>query len=266
MSTAPLTASFPIIRGEMGMRFASRLRQDSMAAEVNLPIVIGASLVDSINPCAFGVLIFLMAYLFKTSHDKKKMLINGMVYILAVFITYFVAGLLLLSIIQKLGAFSVWAYKVIGVFIILAGIVEIKDYFFYGKGFSLTIIPGYSEKIKEMTHRLTPKTMKSYWHSTAISFVLGIFVSLVELPCTGAVYLAVLTMMSQQGFTLVNLSYLILYNVIFVLPLFVIVVLVFKGVSSSAAEMWRENNKELMRLAVGILLIGMGIFMLWSIT
>jgi cytochrome c biogenesis protein CcdA len=235
-------------------------------AEVNLPIVIGASLVDSINPCAFGVLIFLLAYLFKTSHDKRKMLINGIVYIIAVYITYFVAGLLLLSVIQKLGQFSVWAYKIIGVFVILAGIVEIKDYFFYGKWFSLTIIPGYSEKIKEFAHKMTPKTMKSYWHSTVISFLLGIFVSLVELPCTGAVYLAVLTMMSQQGFSLLNMMYLVLYNAIFVLPLFVIVVLVFKGVTSSAAEMWREKHKDLMRLVVGIVLIGMGVLMLWSVS
>ncbi len=234
-------------------------------ATVNLPIIIGAALVDSINPCAFGVLIFLLAYLFKTSHDKKKMLVIGLVYIFAVFITYFVAGILLLSIIQKLGQFSVWAYKIIGAVIILAGIIEIKDYFFYGKGFSLAIIPGYAEKIKKFTYKMTAKTMKSYWHSVSISFILGVFVSLVELPCTGAVYLAALTMMSQQGMSPVNILYLVIYNIIFVLPLFVILILVFKGVTSSAAEMWREKHKELMRLAVGLLLIIMGVFMLWSV-
>jgi len=230
--------------------------------EVNLPLIIGASLIDGINPCAFGVLIFLLAYLFKTSHNSKKMLVNGIVYIVAVFLTYLAAGLILMPIIKTLGQISVWSYRIIGGLIILAGLVEIKDFFWYGKWFSLAIIPGYAEKIKKFSHKMTPKTMKSYWHSIGISFVLGVFVALVELPCTGAVYLAVLTLMSQSGLTLSNLNFLLLYNFIFVLPLFIILGLVYKGMSSETVELWREKHKSLMRLVVGLLLIGMGVWMI----
>lgn len=233
--------------------------------EVTLPIVVGAALVDSINPCAFGVMIFLLAFLFKTSHNRKMMLVNGLIYILAVFITYFIAGLLLLSVIQKLGSFSVWAYKLIGVVIVIAGLIEIKDFFFPGKGFSLAIMPGYAKKIKEYTNKLTPSTLTSYWKSGAISFGLGIFVSLVELPCTGAVYLAVLTLMSAQGFSIANLSYLVLYNIIFVLPLVIILLLVFKGVTSASAEAWRKKHRGVMRLVTGLVLLAMGFYMLWSV-
>ncbi len=233
--------------------------------EVNLPLIIGASLIDGINPCAFGVLIFLLAYLFKTSRDSKKMLVNGIVYIIAVFLTYLAAGLILMPIIKALGQISIWSYRIIGSFIIIAGLVEIKDFFWYGKGFSLAIIPGYAEKIKVFSHKMTPKTLKSYWHSLGISFVLGVFVALVELPCTGAVYLAVLTLMSQSGLTLSNLNFLMLYNFIFVLPLFVILVLVYKGMSSATVELWREKHKSLMRLVVGLLLVGMGIWMIWYV-
>jgi len=110
-------------------------------SDINLPIIIGASLIDGINPCAFGVLIFLLAYLAKTTKKKSKMLVNGFVYIFAVFLTYLFAGLLLLPIIQSLGSFSVYSYVVLAVIVVIAGLLEIKDYFWYGKGFSLSIFP-----------------------------------------------------------------------------------------------------------------------------
>ncbi len=62
----------------------------------SITILLGAAVIDSINPCAFGVLLFLLAYLAKTSKNKVKMLIHGLTYIAAVFITYFLAGLILL--------------------------------------------------------------------------------------------------------------------------------------------------------------------------
>ena len=64
-------------------------------ADVNLPLIIGASAIDSINPCAFGVLIFLLAYLGQKFKDKKLIFKNGMIYIFGVFITYLIAGVLL---------------------------------------------------------------------------------------------------------------------------------------------------------------------------
>src|SRR5574342_388202 len=117
-------------------------------ADISLPIVVGAALIDGINPCAFGVLIFMLAYLAKTA-KKSKMLVNGLVYILFVFITYLVCGLILLPIIRKLAGFSVVSYYAIAGVIIIAGLLEIKDYFWYGKGFSLTIFPSEAQRIKK---------------------------------------------------------------------------------------------------------------------
>lgn len=223
--------------------------------EVNLPLVIGAAVVDSINPCAFGVLIFLLAYLSKTAHSKTRMLVNGLVYILAVFITYLAAGLLLLPIIQKLGSFSVVAYAVLGVVILAAGLLELKDVFFAGRGFSLTIMPSNAERIKRYVKRVSEKT------STA--FFMGVFVAIVELPCTGAVYLAVLALMALAGATMQHVSFLILYNLIFVLPLIAILLGVVHGISTKKFEVWRQHHKNLMRIATGVLLIGLGLWMIF---
>ncbi len=223
-------------------------------AEVNIPLIIGAAAVDAINPCAFGVLIFLLAYLTKTFKERGKILVNGLVYISAVFITYLLAGLLILPIIQQLGRFSVISYIVLAAIIIVAGLLEIKDYFWYGLGPSLMIFPKEAERIKVYVKRVSGKL------STA--FFLGAFVALVELPCTGAVYLAVLSLMSLSGLTISNFTLLVLYNLIFILPLIVILFAVFKGASIKKLESWRLKHRGLMRLSLGLVLILLGIWMI----
>jgi len=226
-------------------------------SDINLPIIIGASLIDGINPCAFGVLIFLLAYLAKTTKKKSKMLVNGFVYIFAVFLTYLFAGLLLLPIIQSLGSFSVYSYVVLAVIVVIAGLLEIKDYFWYGKGFSLSIFPSEAERIK--------KYVSSVSGNPLTAFALGVFVALVELPCTGAVYLAVLALMSFTGVTVSNILFLVIYNVIFVIPLVVILLLVYRQSSTVKFERWRQKHKALMRLATGLVLLALGLWMIFTI-
>ncbi|MEM3154878.1 MAG: cytochrome c biogenesis CcdA family protein [Candidatus Woesearchaeota archaeon] len=222
-------------------------------SEISLPIIVGAALIDGINPCAFGVLIFMLAYLAKTA-KRSKMLVNGLIYILFVFITYLVCGLILLPIIRKLAAFSVASYYVIASAVILAGLLEIKDYFWYGKGPSLAIFPSEAARIK--------KYVKHVGGSGWTAAFLGTFVALVELPCTGAVYLAVLALMSLSGVTLGNVTFLVIYNLIFVVPLIIILFLVYRGIHWKHFEEWRQRHKGLMRLFTGILLIVLGIWMI----
>jgi cytochrome c biogenesis protein CcdA len=222
--------------------------------EINLPLIVGAALIDSINPCAFGVLIFLLAYLAKTVKSPHKMLLNGTIYIAAVFITYLVAGLLLLEALRALGKASAIAYIIIGVLVILAGLIEIKDFFWYGKGFSLAIFPSEAARIKKYAKHIGCK-----WYT---AFLLGVFVALVELPCTGAVYLAVLTLMTQAGVTAGHVTFLIVYNIIFVLPLWLILWCVYKGVHLKHFDEFRQKHKGLMRLATGILLLVLGSWMI----
>lgn len=222
-------------------------------SEISLPIVIGAALIDGINPCAFGVLIFMLAYLARTA-SKTKMLLNGLIYIFFVFLTYLACGLLLLPIIRSLAGFSVVSYYAIAAIVGIAGLLEIKDYFWYGKGFSLTIIPSEAERIKVYVKKVGDK-----WYTSAF---LGTFVALVELPCTGAVYLAVLALMSLSGVTVGNVTFLVIYNLIFVLPLVFILIMVYKGIHWKSFEAWRQKHKGLMRLFTGVLLLVLSIWMI----
>lgn len=224
------------------------------ATMLTIPILVGAALVDSINPCAFGVLIFLLTYLFKAVPDRRRIFAHGIAYITGVFLTYLIAGLILLPFLQQFGRTASAVYLVLAACLIIFGLLEIKDFFWYGKGPSLSILPNAARRIEYYTQKVN--------RNIAVSFFLGIFVALVELPCTGAVYLGVLALFSISGIQINTLLMLIMYNLIFVLPLIVILYFTFQGMQATALESWRKKYRRHMRLAIGLLLVAMGWWML----
>lgn len=221
-----------------------------MGIESGLPTILTVILtaaVDSINPCAIGVLILMMSVIIAGGGTIKRMVFLGFVYVGAVMAVYLAAGLGLVYFFTKI-PLVLTEYLSIGValFVVLAGILEIKDYFWYGRGFSLAIPAVAVKKIHDFASHTT------IW---GIAF-LGAFVSAVELPCTGAPYLAIITILSQyfdfQAFLL-----LVLYNVVFVSPLIIILLLVASGKKIQEIKMWKQDNKGSMRLAIGVLLIAL---------
>ena len=235
-----------------------------MVAEVNLGVLIVAAAADSINPCVFGVLIFLVAYMTRVFKSSKRMLIGGFVYISSVYISYFLLGLGILAFVQSVDV-AITFYWVAAFVAILAGILEIKDYFWYGKGFSLQILPGGSERIKMYTKQIAKLEKKHPIVSLIVAFFLGFFVVLIELPCTGAPYFAILGLLSQGQFV-DAIPLLLLYNLIFILPLFIIIGLAYAGTSVKSLRSWREEHRGLMRLGIGIFLILLGLYMLYTVS
>jgi cytochrome c biogenesis protein CcdA len=228
-----------------------------MVSEISLPtlpVVIATALVDSINPCAIGVLVLLIATLLGLSKNKKKMIFTGLIYIAAVFVTYLLAGFGLLAFIQKFNISEQLSW-IVGILVIILGLIEMKDFFWYGKGITLSIPARRAEQIKKMMRKV----------SIPGSIVLGIFVAAVELPCTGGPYLAITTLLAKIGFTMQVFWLLILYNFIFVLPLLVILGLVGFGVSASAIKEWKNKQKKWMRLFIGLIMVALGILLiLWA--
>tara|TARA_Y100000310_G_C20606724_1_gene775883 strand:+ start:655 stop:1362 length:708 start_codon:yes stop_codon:yes gene_type:complete len=234
-----------------------------MVEQLTLGIVVAAALADSINPCVFGVLIFLLAYMTTVFKNKKKMLLAGLIYVVAVYLTYLVIGLGLLTLSYSSGLSKPF-YWVAAIVAILAGLFEIKDFFWYGKGFSLQIIPGSAEKIKKYSKSIKGLEKKHPIFSLAIAAFLGFFVVLVELPCTGAPYLAVIGLLSTGDYAS-GVPLLLLYNLIFVLPLIVIIGLVYCGHTSKMLEKWRKKHRGVMRLGIGLFLIALGVYMIQTI-
>src|SRR3990167_5549286 len=99
-----------------------------MVEQLTLGIIIAAALADSINPCVFGVLIFLLAYMTAVFKNKAKMLLAGLIYVTAVYSTYFLLGIGIFTLAYTAGIAKPF-YWFAAIFAILAGLLEIKDYF-----------------------------------------------------------------------------------------------------------------------------------------
>lgn len=223
--------------------------QEKDSNSVTFWSVIIAGIIDSVNPCAFGVLIFLMASLLKMGSSKRA-LRAGLIYSFVVFVVYFSIGLILYKVIDLFSATPYFYYFYISVaaMIFLLGIVQLKDVFFYGKGFTLKI----SSKVKPLIENFMSK-------GTLVSIIiLGILVSLFELPCTGEIYIGILTLMSVHN--AFGYLYLVIYNIIFVLPLIILTYLIYKGTSTEKLQGWTVSNRKYMKLVSGLLLIGLATY------
>lgn len=222
-----------------------------LAVDAGLPqigTVLVTALIDSINPCAIGVMILLVSLMIANANLKKKMLFYGGLYILAIFITYLLAGLGLIAFFQVIPLWvSEYIAIIVGTIIVAGGIIEVKDFFWYGQGISLSIPAERAKQIKKMLEDI------SAW---GVIF-LGAFVAAVELPCTGGPYLAIILLLSQN-FNFTAFLLLILYNIIFVLPLVVILVAVMLGTKVQNLAKWKNASRAHMRLAIGITLIILG--------
>lgn len=209
-----------------------------------------AGLADGINPCAISVMILLLAAL-STRTSRTQVLLSGLLYTVAVFTLYILAGLGLLSIIQVTGLewwFSVFA----GIVAIVAGLIVFADVFRNKDTVTLGIPESRKEGIKTVIDKA----------SLPAAFVLGIMVGLFELPCTGGIYIAILGLLSSEMTFYEGLPYLVLYNLMFIVPLVIIIFAVAFGLSPETVDKWRDSNKRLLRIFIGTILLAMGIYLI----
>lgn len=221
--------------------------------DLTLPAIVIAAIIDSINPCAFAVLIFLLAYLTSLG-ERRRILKVGVTYIATVFIVYFVAGLGLLTVVQQLGYTGI-VFTIAAVIAILAGLINIAEVLLKREIFTLAIPVSKKAAIDEYVKRA----------SVPSAIILGAVVSMVELPCTGGVYLAILGLIGDRMTLIEGIPYLLLYNLIFVLPLILILLVVYWGGTPERMEAYRAGSRRWVRLLIGIMMVALGAAMLLGI-
>lgn len=235
-------------------------------AELTIPILLGAALVDSINPCVIGVLVFLLGYITRVIKSSKMMLFISIIYTLVVYVTYLALGLGILNFVK--GALPIEAtemfYIFAGVIAAIAGVLEMKDFFWYGRGVSLQIFPSTAKRLKYYTKKFVQVSRKSMLFSVLFASGLGVFVVLIELPCTGAPYLAVIGMLSVGSYS-EAVPLLMLYNLVFIMPLLVVISLAYLGHSLQKMQKWKQKHKKWMRLFMGMFLLGLAAYMFYTI-
>jgi len=216
-----------------------------------LPLVSIAALIDSINPCAFSILLLTIAFLFSIGQSRRGIMKIGGAYILGIFVVYILIGL---GILQTLHLFNTphFMAKVGASLLIAWGLLEIIGELF--PAFPIKL------RIPHVAHAKIAILMEKASLPTA--FLLGALVGVCEFPCTGGPYLMVLGLLHDTATYTRGLAYLILYNVIFVSPLFIIL-----GIASNAGLLekvrnWKKENTYNMRLWTGIAMIALGIITL----
>lgn len=225
----------------------------SDSTQLTIPLVIVAGLVDGINPCAFSVLVFLLVSIMAIG-SKRRVLEVGIVYIGAVFTFYFLSGLGLFALVQISGFSRIFAL-IAATVAFVAGAIMIKDALTGGSG-SWLVIP--ESKKDTITRYAKEATLPA-------AFVLGILVGMFELPCTGGIYLAIISLISQKMTMMAGLPLLVLYNILFVLPLIIILAIVYFGLPPERIESWRTENRVIVRLGMGCLMIAIGIVVLFTV-
>ena len=143
---------------------------------------------------------------------------------------------------------------VIGVLAILIGLFNIKDYFWYGKGFLMEVPMSWRTKLKSLIHSIT---------NPVGAFFIGIVISLFLLPCTSGPYIVITSMLGHSETFFHAFVLLVLYNLVFILPMVLIVIGVSFGMDVSRAEEVRQKNLQRLHLIAGVIMLLMGIAILF---
>ena len=212
-----------------------------------LPLVVVAALIDSINPCAFSILILTIAFLFSIGKLRSSVLEIGSAYILGIFLVYTLIGL---GILQALHIFNTphFMANVGAVLLIALGLINITN----------QLVPAFPIKLRiphAAHHRMAELMEKG---SLPSAFVLGGLVGLCEFPCTGGPYLMVLGLLHDQTTHTAGLAYLMLYNVLFILPLVIILLIAGEKTLVEKLQAWKQRETGTMRFGGGIAMIALG--------
>jgi len=213
--------------------------------------------VDGVNPCSIWVLTMLLAITLHTG-SRKKVAIIGIIFLTVTAIIYalFIAGLFtVLSVISFIG----WIQVVVAVIALFFGLVNLKDYFWYKEGFSLTISdkkkPGLFQKMRNLMD-----ASQSIWALAGATVVMAAGVSLVEFSCTaGFPVLWTNLLISQDVTGNLFIALLILYMLIYQLDELVIY---FASVFTLKASRMEEKHGRILKLIGGSLMLVLSAVML----
>ncbi len=216
-----------------------------------LPAVIITGLVDSVNPCAFAVILLLLAFLFTLRRSRKRILQLGFIYVGMIFIVYFAIGLGILRAV-RLSADPHFVARIGAWLLIALGGVNLIEHFFPNFPIKLHMPKIAGAKTHELIKRSTvPATVGA-----------GFLVGLCTFPCSGGIYVSVITLLNAKTTLAWGVTYLALYNVMFVVPLIAILVAVGNKSSAKTWASWERRHALKIRLWYGFIMIGLGAAML----
>jgi hypothetical protein len=237
------------------------LSGETVETKLTLPKVLSLAVVDAVNPCALAVLtLMLMAILAFAPKKRKNILLAGLAFTFSVFVIYLFYGLVIIrffQLIQALTSLRLWLYKALGGVAIILGILNLRDFLQYRPGSLLTEMPMFMRpRMKELMFKVT---------SPKGAFVVGALVTIFLLPCTIGPYVICGGLLCTLDL-IKTVPWLLLYNLIFVLPMLAITVACYIGFTTvEDVSGWREKNIKYLHLAAGLIILVLGIAIIFGL-
>ncbi len=233
--------------------------------------VIAAGLLDGLNPCAFGAIIFFITFLTVVKRKRREIFWVGVSFTLSVFFTYLLVGAGFLRFLQALPflqTFARWVYIITGVLVVVLGIISIYDFFRSLKGNYGDMLLQLPDNLKSRIHNvIIAENQPRAQRNTVIAAIsTGFLVSVLELACTGQVYLpTIIYVMGAPGLKAKAYLFLTLYNLMFIVPLAVVFAVVFFGTTSEQLTKFLKKNTPIIKLLTACIFFTMAFFMLRTI-
>jgi thiol-disulfide isomerase/thioredoxin/glutaredoxin len=230
--------------------------------------VLGAGLIDGLNPCAFATLVFFISYLAFTGRRGRDILFVGVSFALGVFITYLLVGVGLLRVVQSLGIFTSlgrWVYLITALLCAALAAFTFRDFFKARKGQASEMTLKLPMGIRRRINRVIRENAQVRAF-VAVAFVTGFVVSLLELACTGQVYLpTIMFVMSVPELAARAFFYLLLYCIMFIVPLVVVFGLSYVGTTSDQLGQFVSRHTSTIKLLTGLVFVGLALWMTWTL-
>ncbi len=220
--------------------------------------VVFAGLVDGLNPCAFATLVFFVSYLTLSGRQGREVLVVGTAFTLGVFLAYLVVGLGFYKVLDLLGdlltTLGRWVYGLTALLCAALAVFSFLDFLKARRGEIGDMALNLPHSLRMRINAVIRRGRKSQAF-VAGAFATGVVVSFLELACTGQVYLpTIIFVISQPAMRVRALLFLVLYNLLFILPLVVVFILVYYGTAGSK-QLTRFLQQQAATVKLGMALL-----------
>lgn len=224
---------------------------------LTIPAVMGAGFLDGFNPCAFALLVLFATFTLTlvnavtangtpTPEARRRLLGAGSLYVGAVFVTYFIIGLGLLSFLGWMGRDHLVA-RIASIIALGMALWMLKDVFLPGVGPSMMAPGG--------THGKMQKAMER--GGLAGMLIAGALVGICTVPCSGAMYLSITAVLHASGGGATGYALLALYNIAFIAPLLILLGAVSNKRVLGELGRWNRANSPWIKAGIALAVIVM---------